>query len=255
MDYQFQTGDLSVELHQAIDAYCERVGAAFWAEPLNAVSNGAFLIAAVVAFVLWRRAARGTSGPDVYALALIALVAVVGAGSFLFHTFAVRWAALADVIPIALFIHAYLLLALKRYLALSWGRAGLGLLAFLALSPLIGWMAQFPFGSSASYVPAATALYGVGGLAWRRDPTVGKSLIGIGALFSLSLAWRMADEPLCSVWPVGTHFMWHIFNAIVLFLLLRLLICRKPGYTGGPKQFQETSRTGSRIEKSNGSPF
>ena len=30
-----------------IDAYCERLGPQFWAEPVNAATNGAFLIAAL----------------------------------------------------------------------------------------------------------------------------------------------------------------------------------------------------------------
>ena len=38
-----------------IDLYCERVTVSFWAEPLNALSNIAFLIAAYAALDLWRR--------------------------------------------------------------------------------------------------------------------------------------------------------------------------------------------------------
>ena len=38
-----------------IDSYCERLGPGFWAEPLNAAKNGAFLAAALYALVLWRR--------------------------------------------------------------------------------------------------------------------------------------------------------------------------------------------------------
>ncbi|SDT92452.1 hypothetical protein SAMN05428979_0445 [Stappia sp. ES.058] len=29
----------------SVDAYCERVGTAFWAEPVNALTNAAFLVA------------------------------------------------------------------------------------------------------------------------------------------------------------------------------------------------------------------
>ncbi|MFT7390517.1 MAG: hypothetical protein ACI9ZH_000740, partial [Paracoccaceae bacterium] len=32
---------------QAIDAYCERLGPQFWAEPVNAATNLAFLIGAL----------------------------------------------------------------------------------------------------------------------------------------------------------------------------------------------------------------
>ena len=37
---------------EPIDAYCERTSAVYWAEPVNAVTNAAFLIAAVI---MWRR--------------------------------------------------------------------------------------------------------------------------------------------------------------------------------------------------------
>ena len=100
-----------------IDLYCERTDASFWAEPANALSNAAFLIAAAAAFWLWRRA----PGRDWPALALIIVVMAVGVGSFAFHTLATRGAILADVIPIALFIYGYLLLALRRFLRLSAG--------------------------------------------------------------------------------------------------------------------------------------
>jgi hypothetical protein len=78
-----------------IDLYCERVSPSFWAEPVNAVSNLAFLIAAIAAFDLWRRAGKSDR-------AILALVAV---GSFAFHTLATRGAMWLDVIPIGLFIY------------------------------------------------------------------------------------------------------------------------------------------------------
>src|SRR6516225_3228807 len=98
-----------------VSQYCERADASFWAEPLNAATNAAFLIAAAAAFLIWRRA----GGRDQPALALIIVVVAVGLGSFTFHTVATRGAALADTIPIAIFIYGYLLLALRRFLHFS----------------------------------------------------------------------------------------------------------------------------------------
>jgi hypothetical protein len=83
-------------MNARIFAYCERgLDPAFWAEPLNALSNAAFLIAAWWAWRTWRQSLQAGQAE----LGLVALLAVIGAGSFLFHTFATRWAALADVIP------------------------------------------------------------------------------------------------------------------------------------------------------------
>jgi hypothetical protein len=97
-----------------IDLYCERLTPSFWAEPVNAVSNLAFLLAAIAAFDLWRRAGKG----DRAILALIAVIAAVGFGSFAFHTLATRGAMWLDVIPIGLFIYGYFLLAMRRFLLL-----------------------------------------------------------------------------------------------------------------------------------------
>ena len=75
--------------------YCERGGnPAFWAEPLNAVSNAAFIIAALLATREYFSRPSGQRG--IAEAGLILLVYVIGIGSFLFHTYATRWAAIAD---------------------------------------------------------------------------------------------------------------------------------------------------------------
>ena len=119
-----------------IFAYCERgLNPAFWAEPLNAVSNAAFLIAAVLALMAWHRHGHDFSGNRNHGrteLALVLLVGVIGVGSFLFHTFATRWAAVADVAPIGIFMIAYLGYALRRFGGFGWALTLGGLVLFLA---------------------------------------------------------------------------------------------------------------------------
>ncbi|GJD94090.1 ceramidase domain-containing protein [Methylobacterium iners] len=216
-----------------IRAYCERADAGFWAEPLNAVSNGAFLIAAAAA----ARQERRAEPRDPAALALALLVAIVGIGSFLFHTFAVRWSLLADVIPIAMFIYAYFFLAMRRFFGLGTAAALAVTLLFLAfnaglepaLDALIGRSVNALSNGSIGYAPAALALLGVGaglllpqgcalGPARRR---AGLALIAVAALFTVSLGFRTADAALCPRLPAGTHFLWHILNAAVLYALIR----------------------------------
>ena len=41
-----------------------------------------------------------------------------------------------------------------------------------------------------------------------------------GALLILSLTFRSLDAPLCARWPIGTHFVWHILNGILLGWLI-----------------------------------
>jgi hypothetical protein len=40
----------------------------------------------------------------------------------------------------------------------------------------------------------------------------------------VSLALRTADFAVCDAFPPGTHFIWHVLNATVLYVLLRTAI-------------------------------
>ncbi|WP_102959515.1 ceramidase domain-containing protein [Mangrovicella endophytica] len=200
----------------SIDNYCERVGTAFWAEPLNAVSNAAFIIAALVGLVIWLRSGRG----DRWSGAMVAVVFVVGVGSFLFHTFANRWSSLADVIPIAVFIYGYFALALRRFVGLSPLTTAFATGAFLIASFALAPFLEPLVGSSSGYVPALLALLGIGLWLVAHRRRQGIKLVAAGIIFAASLGWRIVDMPLCEEWPAGTHFLWHIFNAVTLGLLL-----------------------------------
>ncbi|HZH12080.1 MAG TPA: ceramidase domain-containing protein [Microvirga sp.] len=213
---------MSVSWFEPIDSYCERLDPGFWAEPVNALSNVFFLLAALAAFRVWRRGER----PDWPALWLIAVAAAVGIGSFLFHTFANRWSLLADVLPIAAFIYSYVLLAMRRYLRLRIMPAVATTLVFAAVN--IGferlWFSVFPgvtLNGSVSYLPALMALVGVG-LACLGQSTgrAGRALLWAGCTFGLSLVFRSVDSAVCSGLPLGTHALWHMLNALVLWILM-----------------------------------
>ena len=198
--------------------YCERRGHGFWSEPVNALTNIAFLLAAAAAFALWRRR-RETDNP---ALALIVVTALVGSGSFIFHTVATRGAMLFDVIPIALFIYGYFLLALRRFF-------GLGALASTAITLLFAagsYLVENSFHGlhgSVGYLPALGAMICFAALLWprtrRRQTAAGLALAAL--VFAASLTFRTMDGDVCAGFPLGTHFLWHILNACVLWLLLR----------------------------------
>jgi hypothetical protein len=207
-----------------IDLYCERTDPSFWAEPVNAISNAAFLIAAVAAFAHWRR----TQARDVPVLLLIALVAVIGIGSFIFHTVATSGAELADTTPIALFIYAYLALALRQFLKLGWPLVAfsLGLFALVSYADAASVQPGTLNGSHA-YIPALVVLLLIGLALWRQE--TGRLLIAAGAVFALSIFFRSLDNALCAVLPLGTHFLWHGLNAVVLYLLLRAAMWKDDG--------------------------
>lgn len=199
-----------------IDAYCERLAPGFSAEPLNAISNFAFLVAAAYGLVVAR---REKSGFSVHLLAW--LVGIIGVGSFLFHTFASRWSMLADVIPITVFIYAYFAFALRRFLDLSWVATLLFLGALLAAN--VGLASLTPPGllnGSFGYLPALVAALAIALALRSRNHEAAFHLTAAAIILALSLVFRTADRVVCEAVPIGTHFIWHILNALVLGLYL-----------------------------------
>jgi hypothetical protein len=204
-----------------IDQYCERLDPSFWAEPVNALTNVAFITAAGMALVDWRRG----GGNDRAVFALIIVVFVIGLGSFAFHTLATRGARLLDVIPIGVFIYGYFLLALRRMLGMPWAYSVVLLIAFMALSN--GLAIAVPrevLNGSAGYFPALGALLVIGWLL--KGSPQGRAMLIAGAIFIASLALRIVDLDICDAFPLGTHFLWHVLNAMLLYLLLRGALAR-----------------------------
>jgi hypothetical protein len=181
----------------------------------------------------WRYDFSGTPQRTATELALILLVAVIGTGSFLFHTFATRWAMLADVIPISIFMVVYLGYALRRFVRLGWlsSAAALGLF-FVAIgyAETLRCEGRPCLNGSVGYVPAFAALAGIGvWLSMQRHPAA-PYILGGAALFAVSLTFRTLDRSICPQTALfagrqlGTHFIWHMLNATLLYMLLRAAI-------------------------------
>ncbi len=203
-----------------LDLYCERLGPGLLAEPLNAVTNGAFLLAAwwiqARARRLGVRGDRGIAG-------LTVLVVAIGVGSGLLHTVATTWALVADVLPILLFQLLFLWLYLRRRAALGTPGALL-LLGLFLLATLAGRTAPQLLNGSLAYSPTLLVLLLLGWREQRRHP----QLLLAGGVFSVSLLLRSSDQLLCPWLPIGTHLLWHLLNAVVLALATRSLMPDRP---------------------------
>lgn len=195
-----------------VDSYCERTGPEYWSEPINAVTNAAFLIAA---FIMWRRT-RGAGLP--LATAMVVVLAVIGVGSWLFHTHANRLTGLMDVLPILGFILLYVFAATRDYFGARGWVAALVTAGFVPYAAAtVPLFAMVPgLGSSAGYAPVPLLILIYAALLRRRYPATARGLaVGAGILI-VSLIFRTLDQPLCDVVPLGTHFMWHILNGLML---------------------------------------
>lgn len=201
-----------------VDAYCERTGPDYWSEPINALTNLAFMVAAIL---VWRR----LSGPGMTTgRVLAANLFIIGIGSWLFHTHANRLTGLMDVLPILAFILIYVFAATRDYFGLKSWQAWLVTAGFIPYAALTVPLFQMVpgLGSSAAYAPVPLLILIYAALLRGKLPDTARGLaIGAGILI-VSLTFRTLDEPSCAVLPFGTHFMWHILNAVMLAWMIEV---------------------------------
>ncbi|ODR98539.1 hypothetical protein AUC68_08985 [Methyloceanibacter methanicus] len=227
-------------LGERVYLYCERgTNEALWAEPINAISNAGFFLAALIFWqlVLWRPPEQRSADHYLF----VALVFAICFGSVAFHVYADRGTELADVIPIAVFMLVYLGFALNRFLNVPPGWTVFLVVVFAGL--IAGSMqihcwdggiglaggapgAKVCLNGSVGYLPALGALIIVSMLVAERRHKAAPYLLAATVVFAVSILLRSLDMAYCSSIVVdgrntGTHFIWHILNAIVLFLLMR----------------------------------
>lgn len=223
---------ISPDLCRAVDHYCERTSDAWNAEPINAATNLAFLIAGWAA---WRLAVRHSALAEDRLLAVvIAVIPIVGFGSFTFHTLATRWAEWIDVIPILVFMLLYLWLAMTRF----FGWPVLLKLAILSafFFATFGLEAAVPgtvLWGGAMYLPTTAAFLAMGMAPNRWAVSARSAFLLAAVVFMLSFTLRTLDAPLCAALPFGTHFLWHILNAALLYLLARTATLHSPSMQVG----------------------
>ncbi len=201
---------MGVDWTRAVDGYCERIGPAYWAEPINAVTNLAFVLAALY---MWRRC-----GNDLLARLLCIVLFAIGVGSYLFHTHAQVWAGMADVLPIGLFILIYIFAINRVGWRLSFWPAFAVTCLFIPYAAVTVPIFQLVpgLGSSAGYAPVPVLILAYAFLLRRRDPDLARGLALGAGLLVLSLTFRTLDLPLCAHLPLGTHFAWHVLNGLML---------------------------------------
>ena len=165
-------------------------------------------------------------------------------------------------LPIGVFMLVYLGFALNRFLGVPVGFTVLLVIGFTAI------MAARPgrykcwdggigipgaeiqgvkpcLNGSLFYLPALVALIVVGLLPEERRHRAAPYLLWAAAILAVSITLRSLDFALCDQIliegrKVGTHFAWHLLNALALFLLLRASL------EGGPDRLRAPRRAPTR---------
>lgn len=202
-----------------IDLYCERTGPEFWSEPLNALTNLAFVAAG-----LWGLWAVRRRGGDPFSEVLCWWVVAIGIGSGLFHTFATELTMWADILPIAGFTLVYTWFNLRRYMGMAWPKALAIFVGFYAVAAIVtvlvpDWLREASNGST-GYLPPFLALVFFGALVIASGNRAGWYNIAAATIFVASVTFRALDPVVCDGFPIGTHFLWHTLNGLMLGVLL-----------------------------------
>ena len=208
-----------------VDLYCERIDPGFWAEPVNAFTNIGFVFSA---WIVWRFAVREqTHDPSI--AVMTGMIAAIGIGSFLFHTMATSLTRWLDIIPIFLFQLLYIGFYARRVINLPTAAIGILLIVFVAAAV---YGRQFPdvFNGSLIYAPALLTITILGCYHYISRKVERGLLLGAASIFLLSIFFRSIDNMICTQFVLGTHFLWHILNAVVIYLAMRALIANlSPG--------------------------
>lgn len=199
--------------------YCERCGPGLFDEPLNAISNLVFLLAAWAA---WRLSVRQRA-PSAGSWVLIGLSLCVGVGSALWHTFATSWALVLDVVPIMLFQLAFLWLYGRQIAKLHAAPLITSLIAYVVIGL---WMREYRewLNGGMMYVPSFVVAWSVGVhyyLVGRRERSI---LLANAAVFCVALTCRSIDLVVCRQLPIGTHFLWHVLTGLGVYLAMRVIV-------------------------------
>ena len=230
-----------------IDLYCERLAPGLFGEPLNALTNLFFLLAA---FVLARRLKAGDLRGRWDDWLLTAMVGLVGIGSLAFHILATVPASVFDKLVIAVFIWTFFQRYLTRVAGLAAAGSTVGVLLFVAASWALGQIVPGDaLNGSVLYLPAVLGLAGVTGWTIAKRRPGARLFIAATAVFVVAIAFRSIDLAICDAFPLGTHFVWHSLNALVLFLCCTALrrasfSARSVRHSGHPCSFPDEPHGG-----------
>ncbi len=200
-----------------IGYYCGRFGPGFWGEPLNSFSNLAFVFGAILAWRFW----RSSPSRDPWQLLLFALAGSIGVGSFIFHSHPVPATLLIDLVPIQIFGLAALAYVFHCYIGLRPTVTVALLVAFFLLRQLwIQNVNQGLLGGGITHVPAVLMLLSFGIILKRRRLPVANYLLLACVAYVAALLVRSWDLYLCSAFPIGLHWIWHLLTATAASMII-----------------------------------
>ena len=196
--------------------YCERISTGPFGEPLNIITNSFFLLAA---YLIYRQDFKETL--------LSILIALIGIGSFLFHAYPSSFTGLLDIFFIISFMFAYSFKIYKYKFGYNNLFSYIFTFSFILLSYFFGkFFSGYLLGASSYYFLIVLHLIFIYFLFKKIgiEKIILQNLYLATLIFILSLTFRTLDQLLCTIFNSGTHFLWHILNSTVLYLLIKFYV-------------------------------
>ena len=212
--------------------YCETLSAtslAFPIEPLNTVSNAVIVLFGLAS--MYMVAKRTPRAYDLYIVSALLVACGIGSGI---------WHGLRDGVALRWEVQFGLLFLLGLAICWAWRLWSLaGAVVFAAAFAVAFLVSREYFGvANQRWVAAAPAVILFGCILAAQTVMRSKkaALLGLAAMgLSLTaLAFRTYDLTVCDSFPLGTHWLWHMFNsaggftAMMAIITLQTQGARKP---------------------------
>ena len=184
---------------------------------LNQFSNIAFIIGAIYTWHTWKQ----YDSDDYFSLSLIILVALIGLGSFIFHTFPSDKTIWIDLIPIQIFGLSYFAYIGMKYFKASNFKIFMALITFFFVRQYwIIYMPRGALGGGITHIPTIFLLLSCSLLLLSKYKKFSTMLLTAGIIYILALITRAFDKQITLEFPVGAHWVWHILTALTATILI-----------------------------------
>lgn len=208
----------------SIYGLCERQDVHFWAEPLNAFSSFAFLYITIRLLIYFEglQILRHRRLWDIKALLFI--TPCIGMASFVFHTLPGHETELIDTTFIVAFILLYFWCSLIRIAQIGVFQATICFIAYAGFTHIV--VTQFPkaLNDSIGYLTTMMALIVIAFYLNMKKRAAARDFLIAALIGVMSLFFRSIDRATCDMVPFGTHFLWHVLNATLIYILMKQLI-------------------------------
>ena len=204
-----------------MDFYCERTNNQIFNEPINAISNIFFIIVSISLLKILKK----NQVDKIYYVQPI-LIFFIGVGSFLFHLKPNLITMYSDIIPIFLFSLSFIFLFNRNVINISSVNSALLFILFFILLLFITPKLNYEILNGSEFYFANyffLTMYSIW-LYLKKSDSFQLLLLGF-IFFNLSIFLRSIDNHICNYFSIGTHFLWHFFNAYLL-KILTLVNCK-----------------------------